>query len=117
MRVKDNIRLSGVAAGHFIKRSSLGEMDVTRESMKTSRRAPATRGMGSMAAKAGWVWDVSCSVSSPGTLLQVLWPEAKVLALPPSGFLSSSPPELFRAALGLALLPRFRGLPLVFYQL
>lgn len=59
VRVKDNIRLSGVAAGHFIKRSSLGEMDVTRESLRTSRRAPVTRGMGSMAGKQGWVWDVS----------------------------------------------------------
>lgn len=44
-------------------------MDVTRESMKTSRRAPATRGMDSMAAKAGWVWDASVPRVFPRDLL------------------------------------------------
>lgn len=85
-------------------------MDVTRESMKTSRRAqPQRDGLYGCQGRLGV--GCVCSVSSLGTyLLQVPWPKAKVLALPPFGFLSKS-------SLDLALLPRFLSLPLAFYQL
>lgn len=82
--------------------SSLGEIDVTRESMKTLRGASASRGMGSDTAK-GEAGCGVCSVPVPGTCwLKVPWPTAGLLSVAASDFRSSLAPELCSAAVGLA---------------